>query len=38
MDDGMDGWMDGKKFTKNDHNILYYIVPINKQVEEDDFI
>jgi hypothetical protein len=24
MDDGTDGWMDGKCFTKNDHNVLYY--------------
>ncbi len=40
--DGIHGWMmgwtDGKKLTKNDHDVLYYIVPINKQVEEDDFI
>jgi hypothetical protein len=21
----MDGWMDGKSFTKNDHDVLYYM-------------
>jgi hypothetical protein len=29
MDDKMDGWMDGsrdeKSFTKNNHDVLYYI-------------
>ncbi len=25
MDDGTDGWVDGKSFTKNNHDVLYYM-------------
>jgi hypothetical protein len=25
MYDAIHGWMDGKSFMKNDHNVLYYI-------------
>jgi hypothetical protein len=25
IDDGMNGWMDGKSFTKNNHDVLYFM-------------